>query len=120
MSNDAKPAAEVNVPKQGTPEAAIQSLATMFGDAVQQLVQTTESQQTGILALTAMMALVPGTADIDAKRLAVIVQTLTQNREDADVVREKIAAYVAAIVGIAKNMPEAMAVAEGQVDEKGS
>ena len=60
------------------------------------------------------MALLPGVAEIDPKRLAVIVQALTQNRKDADQVRERIAAYVAMVVTLANKLPEVIAEADAE------
>lgn len=111
MSDEINSAADV--PKPGTPDAALQALSLLFGDAVKHLVTTAESQQTAILALTAMLALNPNTTEVDAKRLGVVVQALTQNRKDAEQARERIAAYVSAIVGLASKMPEALAVLDG-------
>jgi len=111
MSNDTNGGAT----ERKTPVTAgegVTALALLFGDSVKSLVQTAEAQQTAILAMTAMLALSPGVADIDAKRLGVVVQALTMGRKDADRVRGDVAAYVSLIVGFAKKLPEIMADAE--------
>lgn len=112
MSDDMNGASERKVPEPGTAEAGVTALALIFGDSVKQLIVTAEAQQTAILGMTAMLALSPGTADIDPKRLGVIVQALTMGRKDADRVREQVAAYVSMIVGIAGKLPDIMADAE--------
>ena len=66
-----------------------------------------------------MMALLPGVAQIDAKRLAVIVQALTQGRKDADQVRERIATYVSMVVSMANKLPEVIAEADAKAKADG-
>lgn len=112
MADDMNGASERKPPQPGTAEAGVTALALMFGDSVKQLIVTAEAQQTAILGLTAMLALSASTADLDPKRLGVIVQALTMGRKDADRVREQVAAYVSMIVGIAGKLPEIMADAE--------
>ena len=112
MSDDMNGASERKAPQPGTAEAGVTALALMFGDSVKQLIVTAEAQQTAILGMTAMLALSPGAADIDPKRMGVIVQALTMGRKDADRVREQVAAYVSMIVGLARKLPDIMADAE--------
>lgn len=111
MANETNGGGILQKPTVTTGEG-ITALALLFGDSVKSLVQTAEAQQTAILAMTAMLALQPGTAEIDAKRLGVIVQALTTDRKDAERVRTDIAAYVSMVVGIAKKLPDIMADAE--------
>ena len=109
-----EPAAVGQVPEPGSVDSAIQGLSMIFGASVKQLVGTAESQQVAILALTSILALLPGVAEIDPKRLAVVVQALTQNRNDADQVRERIGAYVAMVVTLANKLPEVIAEADAK------
>ena len=119
MSNDTNAALNGKAPAPGTPEA-LAALALLFGDSVKQLVTTAEAQQTAILGMTAILALTPGTANIDPKRLGVIVQALTMGRKDADRVREQVAAYVSMVVGLAGKLPDIMADAEKAERANGS
>jgi hypothetical protein len=114
MANDANSNGQIKVPEPGSADSAIQALSMVFGGTVKQLVGTAESQQVAILALTSILALLPGVGDIDPKRLAVVVQALTQNRNDADQVRERIAAYVAMVVSMANKLPEVIAEADAK------
>ena len=114
MADNAKSNEQTKPPEPGSTDAAIQGLSMIFGDTVKQLVGNAESQQVAILALTSMMALLPGTAEIDAKRLAVVVQALTQNRKDADQIRERIATYVSMVVSMANKLPEVIAEADAK------
>lgn len=106
--------AQAKVPEAGSTDSAIQGLSMVFGDTVKQLVANAESQQVAILAMTSILALIPGVAQIDSTRLGVIVQALTQNRKDAEQVRERIAAYAAMVVGLANRLPEAVAEAKAK------
>jgi hypothetical protein len=114
MTDNAKPNGNIKVPEPGSVDSAIQGLSMIFGASVKQLVGTAESQQVAILALTSILALLPGVAEIDPKRLAVVVQALTQNRNDADQVRERIGAYVAMVVTLANKLPEVIAEADAK------
>jgi hypothetical protein len=114
MASDTKPNGTIKAPELGSPDAAIQAMTLLFGDNVRQLAGTAESQQVAILALTSLVALLPGVAQVDANRLAVIVQALTENRKDGEQVRERIATYAAMVVGLANKLPEVMA----EVDAK--
>lgn len=62
----------------------------------------------GLLGLTAIAALLPGTAKIDAERLAVVLEALTHNNPNAETLKPKIAAYVSMVVSIAKDLPGVM------------
>jgi hypothetical protein len=114
MVTTARPNGQSKAPDPNSTDSAIQGLSIIFGDTVKQLVANAESQQVGILALTSMMALVPGVAQIDAKRLAVVVQALTQGRKDADQIRERIATYVSMVVSMANKLPEVIAEADAK------
>lgn len=114
MTDNAKLNGNIKVPEPGSADSAIQALSLVFGGTVKQLVGTAEAQQVAMLALTSILAVLPGVAEIDPKRLAVIVQALTQNRKDADQVRERIAAYVSMVVSMANKLPEVVA----EVDAK--
>jgi hypothetical protein len=114
MTDSAKLNGNIKVPEPGSADSAIQALSMVFGGTVKQLVGNAESQQVAILALTSILALLPGVAEIDPKRLAVIVQALTQNRKDADQIRERIAAYVSMVVSMANKLPEVIAEAEAK------
>lgn len=93
-------------------DAAIHGLTMIFGDTVKHLAKNAEAQQTAILAMTAMIALLPGAGQIDPARLAVAVQTLTRGRKDGDEARKNIAAYVSMVVSMANKLPEMMAELE--------
>lgn len=114
MADNAKSNGQVKVPEPGSADAAIQGLSMVFGGTVKQLVGNAESQQVAILALTSILALLPGVAEIDPKRLAVVVQALTQNRNDADQIRQRIAAYVSMVVSMANKLPEVIAETEAK------
>jgi hypothetical protein len=106
-------------PKPEGRDSAIHGLSLVFGDSVRHLAQMSDSQQVAILSMTAILALLPGTAQIDATRLALVVQALTKGRKDADQVRERIAAYVSMVVSIANKLPELAAevdAAQGKGD----
>ena len=113
MADNAKPNGSAKA-EPGSTDQAIQGLSMLFGDTVKQLVANAEAQQVAILALTSILVVVPGIAEIDKLRLATIVQTLTQGRKDADKIRERMAAYVAMIVSMADKVPEALAEAEAK------
>jgi hypothetical protein len=100
--------------KLTTPQEALTALGLIFGDSVKQLVMTAEAQQTAILAITAMLAVAPGMAEVDPKRVAVIIEALTMGRKEGERerVREQVATYVAMIVGIAGKLPGIVADAE--------
>jgi hypothetical protein len=119
MVTTAKPNGNGKATVTESNDSAIQGLSIIFGDTVKQLVANAESQQVGILALTSMMALVPGVAQIDAKRLAVVVQALTQGRKDADQIRERIATYVSMVVSMANKLPEVIAEADAKAKADG-
>ena len=119
MADNAKPNGSAKA-EPGSTDQAIQGLSMLFGDTVKQLVANAEAQQVAILALTSILVVVPGIAQIDKLRLATIVQTLTQGRKDADHIRERIAAYVAMIVSMADKVPEALAEAEAKLGPQGS
>ena len=119
MTDNAKPNGNIKVPEPGSADSAIQGLSMIFGASVKQLVANAESQQVAILALTSMLALLPGVAEIDPKRLAVVVQALTQGRKDADQVRERIAAYVSMVVTMANKLPEVIAEADAKAKADG-
>jgi hypothetical protein len=114
MTDNAKLNGNIKVPEPGSADSAIQALSMVFGGTVKQLVGNAESQQVAILALTSILALLPGVAEIDPKRLAVIVQALTQNRKDSDQIRERIAAYVSMVVSMANKLPEVIAEADAK------
>jgi hypothetical protein len=97
---------------------AIETLATLFGASMKKVAGANESQQIAILALTAVVALSPATADIDPKRLAVVLEMLTKGRPDSEKVRKRVANYVGLLVGISRKLPELLAGLErsAQVD----
>jgi hypothetical protein len=101
-----------------SPDASIQALSMVFGDTVKQLVGVSEAQQVAILAATSILALMPGVAEIDAGKLAVIIQALTRGRKDADQIRERVATYAAMIVTLADKLPEAVAEAQANTGTK--
>jgi len=100
--------------KATTPQEAMAAMGLVFGDSVKQLVMTAEAQQTAILAITAMLAVAPGIAEVDPRRVAVIIESLTMGRKEGERerVREQVAAYVSMIVGIAGKLPQIIADAE--------
>jgi hypothetical protein len=98
-------------------DSAIHGLSMVFGDSVKHLANMADSQQVAILSMTAILAMLPGTAQIDATRLAVIVQALTKGRKDADQVRERVAAYVSMIVSLANKLPDVVAKVEAAQNE---
>ena len=114
MANNAQVNGTITTPEPGASDMSIQGLSLLFGATVKQLVGTAESQQIAILALTSMLALVPGVAQIDPKGIAVIVQALTQDRKDAEQLQARIATYVSMVVNIANKLPEAIADAEAR------
>ena len=114
MTDTMKANGDDNATPFGPKDSPMQALSMLFGDTVRQLVGTAESQQVAILALTSMLILTPGVAEIDAKRVAVIVQALTQNRKDAEQMRERIATYISMVVNMANKLPEAIADAEAR------
>jgi hypothetical protein len=109
MPDDTTPAPQRKLTK---PEEGVAAMGMIMADSVKQLVITAEAQQTAILAMTALFVLSPGIADVDPKRVAVLIQALTQGRKDADRVRESVAGYVAMVVGMASKLPQIMADAE--------
>ena len=92
-----------------TPESMA---AALTAATLKQFVASTEALQIGVLGLTAVAALLPGAAKIDAERLAVVIETLTAHHKDGAVLRPKIAAYVSMVVGIAKELPAVLAEAK--------
>ncbi len=100
------------VPEADKTQKAIQGLALLFGDTVKQLVTNAENQEVAVLGLTAMVAMLSSTAPLDPAKLGLVVQVLTAGRKDAEQIRERIAAYVTAAVGIATNLPDVLAKAE--------
>jgi hypothetical protein len=119
MTDNAKLNGNIKVPEPGSVDSAIQGLSMIFGASVKQLVGNAESQQVAILALTSMLALLPGVAEIDPKRLGVVVQALTQNRNDAEKLRDRIAAYVSMVVSMANKLPEVIAEADAKAKADG-
>ncbi|HZP79395.1 MAG TPA: hypothetical protein VFB45_24895 [Pseudolabrys sp.] len=111
MADETKPAEQR---KATSPQEAMMAMGLVFGDSVKQLVMTAEAQQTAILAITAMLAVAPGIAEVDPRRVAVIIESLTMGRKEGERerVREQVANYVAMIVGIAGKLPQIIADAE--------
>jgi hypothetical protein len=67
-----------------------------------------EALHVGLLGMTAVVAMLPGTANIDAERLAVVLEALTHNNPNAETLKPRIAAYVSMVVSIAKDLPGVM------------
>jgi len=82
---------------------------------MRQLSHAAETQQTAILALTTILAVMAETGKLPADRLAVVASALTAGRADADAAREKIAAYLSLVMNIAKKLPEILAANEAAV-----
>ena len=82
---------------------------------VRQLSHVAESQQTAILAMTAILAVMAETGKLPADRLGAVVSTLTAGRADAEAAREKIAAYLSLVINISKKLPEIIAGNEAAV-----
>ncbi|WP_398480639.1 hypothetical protein [Tardiphaga sp.] len=97
-----------------TRDSAIHGLSMVFGDSVKHLAHMADAQQVAIMSMTAVLAMLPGTAQIDATRLAVIVQALTKGRKDADQMRERVATYVSMIVSLANKLPEVVEKVEAE------
>ena len=90
------------------PSALTPDLAALIVGAFKNFQSGNEALHVGLLGLMAVTALLPGTAKIDAERLAVVVEALTAKSPNAEALKPKIAAYVSMVVSIAKDLPGAM------------
>jgi hypothetical protein len=96
----------------GTDRQSIDALAAMFGVTMKKIADANDAQQVAILALTAVMALLPDTAKVEPAKLGVVLELLTHGRPDRDKVRQQVANYVSLIVGVARKLPAVIAEAE--------
>jgi hypothetical protein len=118
MSDQIEMSATDNVadPKVADPKAA-EAMGTALGLSLQQLASANDAQQIAIMALTAIVALSPGTATIDPQKLGAVLAILTKGQPNGDVHRKRIAQYVSLIVDIARKLPAAMEEAKKRAVE---
>lgn len=102
-TQDVSAAKDAPVAPEITPD-----LAALIIGAFKQFNVGNEAMQVGLLGMASILALLPGTAKIDAERLAVVLQALTANNPNAEILKPRIAAYVSMIVSIARELPGAM------------
>jgi hypothetical protein len=67
-----------------------------------------EALHVGLLGMASILALLPGTAQIDSERLAVVLEAFTANNPNAETLKPRIAAYVSMVVSIARDLPGVM------------
>jgi hypothetical protein len=71
-----------------------------------------QHQVVGSVGMAAIIACLPGTADIDPMELGAVIAAITRGRGDAPELREKAAIFAARLVGLARDArAEAAAVA---------
>jgi lactate dehydrogenase-like 2-hydroxyacid dehydrogenase len=118
MSDQIEMSATDNVadPKVADRKAA-EAMGTALGLSLQQLASANDAQQIAIMALTAIVALSPGTATIDLEKLSAVLAVLTKGQPNGDVYRKRIAQYVALIVDMARKLPAAMEEAKKRAAE---
>ena len=110
---------QIEVPatdKVADPKAA-EALSTALGLSLQQLAGANDAQQIAIMALTAIVALSPGTATIDLEKLGAVLAILTKGQPNGDAYRKRIAQYVSLMVNIARKLPEAIEEAKKKASE---
>ena len=107
---------DVADPKVADPKAA-EALGTALGLSLQQLAVANDAQQIAIMALTAVVALSPGTAAIDTEKLGAVLAILTKGQPNGDAYRARIAQYVSLMVNVARKLPGAVEEAKGRADE---
>lgn len=83
-------------------------LAALIIGAFKQFNTGNEAMQVGLLGMASILALLPGTAKIDAERLAVVLEAFTANNPNAETLKPRIAAYVSMVVSIARDLPGVM------------
>jgi len=85
-----------------------EALGTALGLSLQQLAAANDAQQIAILAMTAVLALSPGTAAIELDKLGAVLAILTKGQPNGDAYRARIAQYVSLMVNIARKLPAAV------------
>ena len=109
MSDQIEVPATDKVADAKTAEAkGAESLGTALGLSIQQLASANDAQQIAIMALTAIIALTPGTAAIDTEKLGAVLSILTKGQPNGDAYRKRIAQYISLMVNIARRLPQAM------------
>lgn len=106
-------------PKVERDRKAAEALGAMLGASIKQLAGANESQQTAILALTAILAASSATASADPEKLAVMIEMLTKGHPNRDTLRKQIANYVSLVIGVSSKLPGALARAKAKNEETG-
>jgi len=86
---------------------AIQAVAAVLGDSLKKVASADESQQIAILGTAAIVACLPGVADIPRERLAAVIGILSQGRSEE--FRKRIAQFIGMSVTVSARLPEIVA-----------
>jgi hypothetical protein len=89
---------------------AIQTVAAVLGDSMKKVATAEEAQQVAILGTAAIVACLPGTAQISRESLAAVVGLLAKGRSDE--FRQQIAKFIGMAVMVSKHLPEILAAQE--------
>jgi hypothetical protein len=93
-TNGSKPA--------GQSESAAEA-AALIVDNLHKGMEALQHQVVASVALSSIIACLPGTADIDAQELGAVIAAITRGRGDAPELRDKAAVYAARLVGLARD-----------------
>jgi hypothetical protein len=95
---------------QNEERVAIQAVAAVLGDSLKRVASADESQQIAILGTAAIVACLPGVADIPRDRLAAVVGILSQGRSEE--FRKRIVQFIGMSVTVSERLPDIVAKAK--------
>jgi hypothetical protein len=95
---------------QNEERVAIQAVAAVLGDSLKKVASADESQQIAILGTAAIVACLPGVADIPRDRLAAVVGILSQGRSEE--FRKRIVQFIGMSVTVSERLPDIVAKAK--------
>lgn len=93
------------------PPIAIQAAAANIVDNLNKMSELAQGQVVATCGAAAILACLPGTADIDAQELGAVIAAITRGRKDEAAMRDKVAIYAAKIIDLARRARAATAPA---------
>lgn len=100
--------------QQNAERQAIQALSQALGDSLTKIAASSQNQLVTSIGLTAILASLPGVAEIDTHRLGALIGAISRGRPDEAEFRQKVAAFTARVLTLAK---EASAPATSAIPE---
>ena len=93
---------------------AIKALTKLLGENLKSLDAIVQQHYVSAVALTSMLACLPGAADLDIKSVGAVVGQITKGRSDQEELRRKVAHLIANVITIARDVKAAANAPEAE------